>query len=44
MCHLERDTGVDEAVALDEAILLLALAGRPEAIVLVREIDVYAIR
>jgi hypothetical protein len=32
--HLEDQSSVDEAVALDEAILLFALAGRSEAVVL----------
>ena len=31
---LEHEAGVDEAVALDEAVLLLALAGRAVAVVL----------
>ncbi|HEU4571619.1 MAG TPA: hypothetical protein VFR93_02960 [Candidatus Limnocylindrales bacterium] len=33
---LEHEPGVDEAVAVDEAVLLLALAGRGEAVVLAR--------
>jgi hypothetical protein len=32
--HLKDEPGVDEAVALDEAILLLALAGRSVPVVL----------
>jgi hypothetical protein len=32
--HLEDSPGVNEAMALDEAVLLLALAGGSEAIVL----------
>jgi hypothetical protein len=34
VCDLEDEAGVDQAVALDEPVLLLALAGRAEAVVL----------
>jgi len=34
VCDLERQARVHESVTLNEAVLLLALAGRPEAVVL----------